>query len=400
MSENNENNTPEESAIPLGTEKESAKSKKRRFGLSSSVLASLMVVGAVAAWLASGYVRDMKSATPDEIVEQPASPQNNLPKVKTRFSIAKSLSPKIIVRGGVIEAERSVTVRSEISGKVIASSATKEGSFVRKGDLLCGIAINNRQAEHNEASSLMELRNLQLGSAKKLSKQGYSTKISLTQARANYTAAKARLDRAQRALRNTSITAPFDGILEKIFVDVGDFMSLNTPCARVIDMEPLIISGNITEDEVVKIKPNESGWAILPDGSKLNGFVRYIAHSADAKTRTYRIELEVQEASGDKNSNIREGITVQIHIPLKAVRAHAIPPAILTLNETGEIGLRLIVKQGNKNIVKFMPIKIIEGNSKEYWVSGLPHKVNLIIVGQEYVSNGTHVAIDDKKEEN
>ncbi len=376
---------------------EEEKKEKRRFGISGSVFSALMVVAVAAVWLGSGYLRDSQNDEPATASLKPIA-KSSLPKVQTRLSIAQARQPKIVIRGGIIEAERSVTVRAEIGGKVRFTSTEKEGNFVRKGDLLCGISIDNRQAEKEEAQRTMELRNLQLRSAKKLSKQGYSTQISLAQARANYSTAKSRLERAKLALKHTSILAPFDGILEKVFLDVGDFASTGTACAKVIDMEPLVVSGNITEDEVVKIKPDESGSIVLPDGSKLKGIVRYIAHSADAKTKTYRIELEAQAPNNDSKLAVREGITVQIHIPLKSVYAHSIPPSILTLNAQGKIGLRLVVRKNNKNIVQFVPIEIIEGNTEEYWVKGLPPEARLIIVGQEYVSDGTEVAVDSSNQ--
>lgn len=370
--------------------------KGKRFGISSSVFAALMVAGGVAAWLASGYLRNMEV---DKIATQlgdafTEKTQATLPLVKTKQSTAQDANPKIIINGGVIEAERSVTVRAEIGGKVKTAFTEKEGAFVEKGTLLCGIGIDTRQANKEEAKAMMELRSLQMRSVKKLAKQGYNTQTSLAQAKANYNAAKAQLENATRALEKISITAPFDGIVEKIFLNVGDFANPGTPCARVIDMDPLVISGNVTEDEVVKMRTGVSGWAILPNGEKLEGFVRYIAHSADSKTKTYRIELEAENPNKE-NSIVRDGITVPIHIPLQSVLAHAIPSSILTLDEDGTIGLRVVEKTNGKNIVRFKPIKIIEGNAKEYWVTGLPMEVQLIVVGQEYVQDGTEVAIDD-----
>ncbi|MBE8190984.1 MAG: HlyD family efflux transporter periplasmic adaptor subunit, partial [Alphaproteobacteria bacterium] len=204
------------------------------------------------------------------------------------------------------------------------------------------------------------------------------------------------LERSSQLLEKTSVLAPYDGIVEKVFVDVGDVVASGAPCARVIDMDPLIISGKVTEDEVVKLRTGVSGWAILPGGLRLDGILRYIAHSADEKTKTYRVELETNDANTN-NPAVRAGITAQIHIPLRAVRAHSIPSSILTLNEQGKVGLRLVQKINNKNIVQFTEIEIIEGNADTYWVKGLPEKVELIVVGQEYVQHGTEVAIDRTK---
>jgi multidrug efflux system membrane fusion protein len=67
------------------------------------------------------------------------------------------------------------------------------------------------------------------------------------------------------------------------------------------------------------------------------------------------------------------------------VEAHKISPAILALDERGQLGVR-IVDQSRR--VRFVPVKIIADGPDGVWVTGLPKQVTIITVGQDYVSEG------------
>ncbi len=363
----------------------------RGFRLPGSILAACAVAAIAAVWIGSGFIQrggeTFLGTTQTEIFQL----VKTLPTVRTRVVIAEETRPEITIRGGRVEAERAVTIRSEINGKII-SVADKEGALVEKGEVLCSIAVDSRDAEKKEAQAMLKLRRLQFQAAKKLAQQGHNTRISLAQSQANFDTAQAMLKRAELSLDNTKIAAPFDGILEKLFVDQGDVMNPGTPCAKIIDMSPLVLSGQVTTSEVAQIEPNIQAWALMPDGSHLQGFIRYISPSADPKTNTYRIEMEAEEPS----SIARDGLTVQIHLPLRAVRAHRIDPSILTLNDKGQLGIRFINVKDGKSIVQFRQVEIIKSDNNNAWVSGLPEVAHIIIVGQEYVKQGIEVAVSEE----
>ena len=80
-----------------------------------------------------------------------------------------------------------------------------------------------------------------------------------------------------------------------------------------------------------EIKIGDSGWAKLVTGERAEGTVRFVAKSADAATRTFRLELEVP----NKDGALRDGVTADIHVTSDKVEAHKISPAILALDDRG-----------------------------------------------------------------
>ena len=78
-----------------------------------------------------------------------------------------------------------------------------------------------------------------------------------------------------------------------------------------------------------------------------------------------------------------------MRVPLNKVKAHLIPSYLLSLNDEGELGIKIV----ENDVVKFLLIEIIEDGLDGLWVSGLPDEVTIITVGQEYVINGQNVNV-------
>ena len=113
---------------------------------------------------------------------------------------------------------------------------------------------------------------------------------------------------------------------------------------------------------------------------KKNGIISFISPSAETSTRTFEITIEAD----NKDLSYKSGITTKIVIKGSELKAHKIPPSILTLLDDGTVGVKAV----DNNKVIFYPTKTIKDTIDGMWVSGLPDKVNLIVSGQEYISIG------------
>ena len=86
----------------------------------------------------------------------------------------------------------------------------------------------------------------------------------------------------------------------------------------------------------------------------------------------------------------KSGITASIIIKGNSIKAHKIPPSILTLQDDGTVGVKTI---DENNKVVFYPIRKELDTIDGMWVTGLPDTVKLIITGQEYITTGQIVEI-------
>lgn len=314
-----------------------------------------------------------------------ASPAGeDLPAVRVRVFEAAPVLRDVVVRGRT-EPVRSVQVRARTSGTIIDLPREK-GDYVEKGDVLCRLDIAARDARLAEARALREQRWLQYDASRKLAARGHRSETQVAADKAAYDAAVAQVKQMEVELGYTRITAPFEGVLDARPVEMGDFLNVGQHCATVVDLDPLLVVGQVAEKDVDKLSPGTVGFARLGTGTEIEGVVRFIARTADEATRTFRIELEVP----NRDRSLLAGLTAEIVVPAAQVRAHLLSPAYLVLNDAGEIGVRMVDENG---IVHFRPIDIVEDGVDGVWVSGLPPRATVITVGQEFVREGMRVRV-------
>jgi len=372
-----------------------------------SYVAAAVILLILGAWIASGSFNRLDevyallsadtakgnevkaTGKPSPSPEKSAAKPADLPTVRVRTITAQQRQQDLVIRGQT-QALRKVQVRAETAGIVAAIRADK-GTFVKQGDTICELKVDARVAMLKQARATAKQRELEYEASKTLQEKGFRSETSVAGDLAEYEGSKAQVERMEKELENTKIRAPFDGVVDDRMADVGDYLSPGQPCALVVDQDPFLVVGQVSEKDVVQIHIGDSGWAKLISGERVEGKVRFIAKSSDQATRTFRLELEVANTQG----MIRDGITAEIHVTANTIEAHRISPAILGLDDRGVIGVR-IVDQSRR--VRFVPVQIVSDGADGVWVTGLPKTVTIITVGQEYVTNGQPVNVvpDDK----
>ncbi|MGB0748917.1 MAG: efflux RND transporter periplasmic adaptor subunit [Magnetospiraceae bacterium] len=347
---------------------------------SSYVIAAGLAIG-VSAWIASGNIGGAHSepeAKPEPAVAQP------LPEIPVRVRTfqAERVDKKLTLLGRT-EASRFVDVRAETAGQVLEVPVEK-GRKVHTGETLVQISPDDRPARLDEAHALVRQRELEYEAAKKLSEKNFRSKTALAAAEASLVSARANLAAIDVDIRHTTITAPFDGVLESRSVEVGDFVDKGEAVASVIDLDPLTVSIEVPEQVIVNVTQGTKAEVLLVDGEAIVGEVTYISSRASESTRTFRVEVELANPEG----RLREGTTASVTLPLGATMAHRLSPAVLTLSDAGEVGVRTVDDNG---VVQFHPITMVADTENGMWLGGLPETARVIVVGQEYVRAGQKV---------
>jgi len=180
------------------------------------------------------------------------------------------------------------------------------------------------------------------------------------------------------------VRAPFDGALQSRIVEVGDFVKRGDPIARFVDNRRIIVSANLSEFDAKYVAVGDVAEARLATGEQVRGKIRYVAPVADESTRTFEVELEVDNQDG----SLRAGGTAELLIPAELVYAHHISPSLLTLDDAGNVGVKIVNDDGE---VEFVVADIALANGDGVWVAGLPPSATIITVGQGFVTSGSPV---------
>ena len=341
---------------------------------------AILVLSALLLWMLTGIFQN--SSNSNDINSLKINTEETIIKVKAKKIKSELRQSNVLVQGRT-ESNRNVLVSSETNG-IVKEIFVKKGDFVKKDQILCKLSTDSRKAKLDEAKALMLQKKLEWDASKVLVEKGYRSQTKAAGSKAAYDASKALVIQMEEELENINIRSPFDGFFNDNLAEVGDFLSIGMPCGQVVDYNPILVIGQVSEQEIKKIKSDIQGYAVLSTGEKLNGLLSYVSKTADSKTRTFRIELEINNS----NFEIKDGITAELFIPTKKVQAHLIPPSSLTLDSEGKIGIRHI---SPNNEVIFSDVEIIGDEKELIWVSGLPEEITLITIGQEFVIEGQKV---------
>ena len=261
----------------------------------------------------------------DDVVE--VKKENKLFQVGVIKSSATLFQPLIKLKA-TTESEARVNVKAKTSGEVVKIGA-KQGEFVEKDDVLCSLGIVE--------------------------------------------------------LNRTEVKAPFSGYLEQI-VKPGNFLERGQVCATIIQLDPITFIAEVPEFNINKVNTGQEVTLDLITGETVNGKLTFVSKSASTSTRTFKVESQVKNDSGQ----IRDGITSEMTIKIEKILAHQISPSILILNDAGKLGVRSV----ENNIVIFYEVVILEDSASGLWVSGIPENLDLITQGQGFVEDGQKVLIN------
>lgn len=347
-----------------------------------SWLVSGGIIIAIAIWLLSGQIagEDTEGAATPSNTSGAATPDNA---VRVRTQSAETVLRTITVNGKTAPA-RVVELAAETDGRIEFIGAAR-GANIDRGQLIVRLDLRDRKARLAQAEATVKQREVEYDARAKLKLQSYVSEAQLQEAVALLEAAKAELTRAQLDLGYMNVRAPFGGALQSRAVEIGDFVKLGDPIASFVDNRTIIVSANLSEFDARYVDVGDKADATLATGETVQGKIRYLAPVADEATRTFGVELEIDNSDGA----LRIGGTAVLRIPAEEVLAHRISPSLLTLDDAGNVGIKIINDDGQ---VQFVVADIALSSNNGIWLAGLPQNATIITVGQGYVANGAVVA--------
>jgi len=350
------------------------------------ITASVVAI-AIVLWIGSGFLKEESPALPQSVALknlalQAQKEDRPLTQVRVSTSYASEQDRSIRVRGQT-QPERSVEVQAQISGLVQARPANR-GDRVRTGDLLCEITVEDRNANLKEAAAVLSQAELEYQGVMKLVDKGLQSDAGIAAAEARVAAAQAVVQRRLLEKSKLKIKAPFSGVIEEVHMEIGQFVTPGSVCATLVDLDPMLLVGEVSEHQIAGLKPKLPVTARLSDGRSILGEVRFVSQLANRGTRTYSLEAELPNIDG----SIKGGLTAAIDIVTGSNKAHRISAALLVLDDEGNTGVRTVSEAG---VVVFYQVDLISESSDGVWVAGLPEVVDLIVVGQQTVVAGERV---------
>ena len=346
-------------------------------GAGRSVWIAGLLVVVLVGWMGSGYVMPAsgQGGAADETIARVTS-------VAVMDSVARDV-PLVLTAEGQSIPDRSATIRAKATGQ-IASVAVSRGDLVSAGQQIAQIDASIAEAQLVQAQTQAEQAQRDYDNALALQNRGIATEDRVSQTRAAVAAADAAVTAAQDSLNNTIITAPFAGRLNDLTISVGEFVDNGDPVAEVLDNDPLTVVVQVPQQALSRLETGQAADVRFITGEEKTGTVTFIGANADQQTRTFRVEIAVD----NPESTMPAGLSARITLPTGQTRGHFVSPAVLSLGVNGDLGIKMV---DDDRRVTFAQVDIVRAQTDGIWVAGLPDTARIITIGQGFVNEGDEV---------
>ncbi|WP_119395629.1 efflux RND transporter periplasmic adaptor subunit [Salinibius halmophilus] len=348
----------------------------------SGQIAAAVLTLSVVGWLSIGVVSAEEQSLPPSLAEQ--NP-DTLASVLVDRSVARTMTDELVVTG-TTAADRRVQVAVEVAGKVRSINARK-GEFVQAGQTIVELEQNDLQAQLRSARALVDQRQQEYNATENLVDRGLQNQTQLAAARSALESAKAQVTSLELRLEHTSVKAPFEGTLNSLAVQIGSFVSTGQPVGEIIDFDPVVIHAEVAERDIGKVSLDTEAEITLTTGETFAAQVRFISKTANPATRTFAIELQASNETG----RLADGMTAEVSLRLPTRQAHFVSPALLNLDNEGDLGLKVL---DSNNRVQWRKVELLRSQTDGAWVTGLGERANIITRGQGFVELGELVSVE------
>jgi multidrug efflux system membrane fusion protein len=351
--------------------------------MKASRVAAVGLVAAATFWIVSGHLFPHKT---DESKAAPVASETAHKPFRVAVMTADVMphSRKLTLSGRT-EADKKVTVAAR-SGGVITQLRVRRGSRVEKDEIIAILSDEAREAQVAQATAIVTQRRTELDAKRKLIENGTMPRLDMVKLESELKIAEAQLAATQAERERGVVRAPWKGLVTDVPVEVGQaaFSISGRDIAQIVSLDPIVAVVEVAERKLAGIHVGEKVDIRLVTGQTATGKIRFVSKSASPSTRTYRIEVEAPNPTGD----IPDGITAEVAIPLAAVDAVQVPRSALTFSSGGDIGVRTVDDRG---IVAFVRVNVIEDDQNQMWLTGVPNGARIIVKGQDFVREGQNV---------
>ena len=345
-------------------------------GASRSFWIACALLAAIVAWMGSGFLGGDDPDVAEAAAEPPLPPS-----VVVRRSTAETVQLNFRAQGQALP-ERDTEIVTEAAG-TITSLPARKGDSVRRGDVIAQLDSSRAEAGAAQAQEELSRAQRELDNATTLLDRGIGTADRVAQARATLAAAEAQVSEADESLSRYTIRAPFDGSIENLMLNDGEYAAAGTSVARIVDSHPITVAIQIPQQSRDGIEVGQPAAVRFITGEIREGVISFVAEAASAQTRTFLAEVEIANPDGA----IRPGLSAEVTIPTGEEVAHFVDASTISLSTEGATGIKTV----EDDVVHFHEVEIVSAEIGGLWASGLPPEARIITVGQGFVREGEAV---------
>lgn len=300
---------------------------------------------------------------------------------------------KRIATVGTLRPNDIVTLKSEMNGRITAINF-REGTDVKKGDLLIQFDDGDAKAELKEAEAQFILREADFKRSTELKKSSFESTKKFDEAKAAFAAAEAKVEAAKSRFAKTQIIAPFDGTVGLISLSVGTYTQVAQELVTIVDNNPMKVDFKIPEKNL-----HDVGVGQVIE-VKLDGFPDQVfsatVEAIDAKIDPASHSIAIRGSVPNPKKLLRGGLFANISL-ITGEKGDAILIPEAALEREGEIEYVWTINK-NKAARKRILVGTKESEMIEV-VAGLAGGEFVVTAGQLRIGEGSTVKIVNLNED-
>lgn len=292
---------------------------------------------------------------------------------------------------GNVEALEDAFISPEVNGQV-KSILVDRGDRVKKGELLIRLSTEVTQNNIDEVKTSLTLASKLYEKQKELWEKEIGSEIQFLEAKNNKESLEARLATLQSQLDMAYIRAPFSGVVDDIMVKTGELASPGMRLLRLVNLDKIRITANVSESFLGKVKAGETAtlrFASLPE-VQIERPVHRTGMVIDPVTRTFTVEVLVDNKDQQLKPNMLSSVRIQ---DFSTDDALLVPSIVLKEDFSGTFLFRIDDEAGGPEAEK---VYVKTGKTVQdvtRIIEGLQEGDRVVIAGYNLVSDGTPVRI-------
>lgn len=309
--------------------------------------------------------------------------------VKVEVLVAAPLE-RAVEGTGALAAIDSAVLRPEIAG-LIEAVLFEDGQSVTKGQTLVRLRGAEARAALIEAEARSKLAGLELERKKGLVARGDAAQADLDRAEAEADLARSALIRAQEAVRKTTVSAPFDGVVGLREVAVGELVDPSRRVTHLESLARLVVDVALAETALGRVRLGQVATVTVDalPGAVFEGSVSYVSPRVAEASRT----VDVRVALSDPESRLRPGMTARARVVTERIEAAILIPTEAVSRAGGGMGAYIVDAEGKAEL---RPIKTGDRAEARLEVTeGLAVGDRLVVEGLARLRPGAVVSVSE-----
>lgn len=297
--------------------------------------------------------------------------------------------PQSVQALGSLEAQQKVMISAEDSGRVTAINFNS-GQQVVKGMPIATLDDNKAKAEYQSAVTSLQVIESKYKRSKLLLNEAISQQ-ELDQLSADVEAAKANVQKAQSLLDDKQVDAPFNGVLDTVKVQVGDYVNVGDPIVEIVNIDKLWVDYNIPEQSLPKLKTGQLVQVTVESypNKVFYGTVNYISPVIDTDTRSVAVRATINNEKGLLSPGMYVHVSEQTSVTKDAL---VLPAEAVQVDIKGYY---VYVVKGNQALQQYITIGQRKGNQVQI-LKGLSKGEEVVSAGQQKLNDGSEIRVINK----